>query len=467
MSYFLWIEDFENSPRVTAHDVFGGTVSAEVFSDNKHQLRKKLRQQGVFVELNFQDGLQFIRQNLQQIDYVILDIDLPAYSEDDEINADVLALLENFQDYKKSEDAAEDEVLLAKNCKQLKAIAGFYLYTELVVELGFPKQHILFCSNHAENAKTTRDAFKMAKIALPRIFEKSNPEVQLWVENKASDTYSRLRRGIIEGCQQLKLELANDEQFLQFRDFIKTSDHQVATMDVVNYLDTLAQFFPLKEATTNMTGMQYRLFLRVLAHEWEDNASAENLKGKFGKDLNNFHDIYTFGWTMKLIRNWVSHANLLDPVSSEFIAFSFLINMRAMFHLPKEIQEYEVILLSCITANPVDSVNIETLRTDQKYADEDIDGIVSFLKISEYKEDKNGKEKLNKNGNKMLKEFRDKINAVYRQNTGNPDAEDHDFRRFLFQYFWLNQKKYSDKLISKSDDFLPTLSRHIYGHSFL
>lgn len=119
--------------------------------------------------------------------------------------------------------------------------------------------------------------------------------------------------------------------------------------------------------------------------------------------------------------------------------------MRAMFHLPKEIQPYEVILLSCITPNPVDSVDIETLRTEQKYADQDIDSILRSEEDSH---------------------FGQKINALYRENTGNPDAEDHDFRRLLFQYFWLNQKKYSDKLVSKSTEFLPTLARHIYGHSF-
>ena len=157
MSYFLWIEDFENSPQVTAQGVLGSILKEDLFSDKKQQLRNNLKEHGIFVELNFQDGLRFIRENLSKIDYVILDIDLPAYSDEDEINANVLQLFRDFQGYEEVTDEAQDEALIADNCKQLKAIAGFYLYTELVVELGFPKQHILFCSNHAENASKSKE----------------------------------------------------------------------------------------------------------------------------------------------------------------------------------------------------------------------------------------------------------------------------------------------------------------------
>ncbi len=219
MSYFLWVEDFENSAKVTATEVFGGINRDEQqFSDNKQQLKKNLKGQGIYIELSFQDGLGFIRQNLSKIDYIILDIDLAAYSKGDVINADVLKLLETFQDYQKPVDETEEEQLLEQECAKLKALAGYYLYTELVVELGFPKQHILFCSNHGENSLSTRDAFKTAKIALPTIYEKSAPEVQAWVKACYENPYSRLRRGIVEGCRHLKT-LSEDK--LRFSDFIK------------------------------------------------------------------------------------------------------------------------------------------------------------------------------------------------------------------------------------------------------
>jgi hypothetical protein len=141
MSHFLWIEDFDNSPKATASNVLGSLFDDSYFSEDKRQLRKNLKQHGVFIELSFQDGLSFIRQQLHKIDYVILDINLPAISEGDTINDAVLKLLTDFQAYQKQADEKEDEQLLTEKCKELREIAGFYLYTELVVELGFPKGH--------------------------------------------------------------------------------------------------------------------------------------------------------------------------------------------------------------------------------------------------------------------------------------------------------------------------------------
>ncbi len=455
MSYFLWIEDFENSPKVTASDVFGSVLDENHFAEDKRQLKRNLTAQGVFIELSFQDGLGFIKQNLGKIDYIILDIDLLAYSKGDEINAEVLQLLADFQDYKKLEDEAEDEALLTKECDNLKKIAGFYLYTELVVELGFPTQHILFCSNHGENTLTIREAFKAAKIALPPIYQKSDSYVKEWVKSRYENPYSQLRRGIIEGCNFLKAHIEKDDDNIQFRDFIKIENHQptieIPSTDIKNYLDALSQFLTIKQP--NDPNIHYRLFLRTLVHEWEENIDPKSLKEKYANeknanDLSKIRDIYTFAWLMKMTRNWVSHANLLEPLNPQIMAFLFLVNMRAMFKSPKAIQSYESILLRCISLSPASAINSQELNSCIGDAEHNIDGILAGLNITE-------------SGH-----FGKKINAIYRQNTGNPDAETHDFKSFLLHYFWINQKPDLRSLTANSDDFLPTLARHIYNHSF-
>ena len=195
--------------------------------------------------------------------------------------------------------------------------------------------------------------------------------------------------------------------------------------------------------------MQYRLLIRTLAHEWEENLDAQSLKQKHAGDLSKIHDIYTFAWIMKMTRNWVSHANLLEPLNPQFIAFLFLINMRAMFKSPKDIQAYEAILLNCISKAPVKAIDLDTLNKNIKYAGQDVDDILNSLNISE------------------SNLFGNQISRLYRQNTGNPDAEEHDFKRFLLQYFWVNQKNHLRKLIIDSGDFLPSLAHHIYSDSFL
>ncbi len=293
-------------------------------------------------------------------------------------------------------------------------------------------------------------------IYIPEVvgFEKSDAEygkLRQWIKGRESD-YAILRRGIIEGCDFLKFHIEKDDGNIQFRDFIKIINNQpsieIPATDIKNYLDALSQFLAIKPNDLLTTNIQYRLFLRTLVHEWEENINPNSLKEKHGNDLSKIHDIYTFAWLMKMTRNWVSHANLLEPLNSQTIAFLVLINMRAMFKLTKAIQPYERILLCCISLSPANAINSQELNGHIMHSVQNVDGILTELKINE-------------SGH-----FGEKINAIYRRNTGNPDAEEHDFKGFLQQYFWVNQKLDIRNLTATSDDFLPTLARHIYHRSF-
>ena len=77
------------------------------------------------------------------------------------------------------------------------------------------------------------------------------------------------------------------------------------------------------------------------------------------------------------------------------------------------------------------------------------------------------KEGENEEKENKLNHFKDKVNQIYKYNTGQKDVEEHDYKGFLLQYFWINQKANLIKLTAfPSDDFLPTLARHIYSRSF-
>ncbi|WP_131655635.1 hypothetical protein [Methylocucumis oryzae] len=299
------------------------------------------------------------------------------------------------------------------------------------------------------------EAYRRCRIEPPKAINKSLNEAKQhlnhWLENHERNDYLVLRRGIVEGCEFLKSHIEKDDDNIKFRDFIKMENKQptieIPTADIRNYLDTLAQFLPLLKQSDDPT-IFYRLFLRTLVHEWEENVEAKWLKEKHGNDLSKIRDIYTFGWLMKMTRNWVSHANLLEPLKPWLIAFLFIVNMRAMFKLPKAIQPYEKILLRCISPSPPNSIIPKELDNYITDVEKDIDGILTGLKIDQ------------------KCHFGEKINAIYRQNTGNPDAEPHDYQKFLLHYFWVNQKSDLRNLTATSEDFLPTLARHIYNRSF-
>jgi len=298
------------------------------------------------------------------------------------------------------------------------------------------------------------DTAKNCRMKIPKACVKGTNQLDAELESHEENNYLVLRRGVIEGCDFIKNHIDSNDDNIQFRDFIKLDKKNwpiidISTTEIINYLDALAQSLTIRNPINGAAlNIQYRLFLRMLVHEWEENIEAPSLKKKYANDLSNIRDIYTFGWIMKTARNWTSHAKLLEPLDHQIIAFLFLINMRAMFKLPKSILPYEKILFRCISDSPTNAIDSQELNNHIIDAEQNVDGIWAGLKINE-------------SGH-----FGKKINDIYRQNTGNLDAEDHNFKGFLLQYFWVNQKSDLRNLTTTSDNFLPTLARHIYHSSF-
>jgi hypothetical protein len=464
MSYFLWIEDFEYSEysaKTTASSLFAGLMEEKFFSDNARELKKKLIEQGVFIELSFQDGLDFIRNKLNDIDYIILDIDLPAYSRGDSISDDVLQLLKNFYGYEKSDDESEDERLLGDKCESLKTLAGYHLYAELVIELGFPKQHILFCSNHGENLKSIQDAFNTAKITLPSIFKKADEEVHQWTEKNYENAYSRLRRGIIEGCRHIKKVLESpsfNENHLKFNDFIKVSEKRVNNAEMHDYLDVLENFFPLREPNDADKAVLYKLFIRTLSHEWES-TEAEKLRG--------------LPWILKNTRNWIVHnSSLFKKMDEKQVAYLFFINMRVMFEFDSAVQSYEKILLNLFGKPVSDNLFNDKVKNDLINLDKAYLGIKNIIREN----NKNNKEARIRDGFY----FNELANNI--QQSNSPLKNDVQlFSNLLYQMFWLTTSSpYVDtgpkrnELRIKFREFedlkkpcIKELARHIYNVSYL
>jgi hypothetical protein len=458
MSHFLWVEDFETSPEVTADNVFGDLFGNKPFSDDERELKRYIENYGVSVELNLQDGLEAITPDLdKKFDYIILDIDLPAY--DGDLNQEVLGLLSEFEGYQTLDDEAEDEALRKQACHSLKSIAGFYLYTKLVVELGFPKQHILFCSNHGENTETIQNAFKAAKIKLPKIYQKSDVEVKNWVKESYENPYSRLRRGVIEACKYLK---SIPESNCRFKDFIKDDEKKPSIEDIHNYLDVLAGFLPLKVPENPQT--IYKLFIRTLSHVWE---AAEPIQEKEKK----YSELSAFFGIMKITRNWSAHGSVFQEIKAEDLAYLFIINMRAMFELGDEALPFEKYLLR-LFENPVEDGEMKKV-VGRSHEDRSIPLAVNYASM------------LKNSGNTWQAiDFQDTLNRLQRNKS---DRFDNDFFiKGLYQLFWFLTSKGrvyipNDNLNSerfkalqyqfmhfdyKKTNYIFEIARHIYGRSF-
>ena len=408
MSQFLWIEDFQSDGEKVVSP-FTEAVFGEILTkppeDTKEEVKKTLKDHSVLLECTFLDGLEFIRdpKKLFQIDYIILDVDLIVKDDIDENNLlpDILELYSN-ESGKTPEEA-------------LKETAGYQLYIELVMGLDFPKDHILFCSNHINQLESLKDAFKKAKIQnhLPPTpdgklaLSKDEPDkeaLRAWIRKRRNNPYSVLRRGIIEGCQDIQSLIRNPEN-IQFGEFTRKNAHEIA-QDMRDYLDILPKLLPLREPPDKEP--LYKLFVRTLAHEWETSANPEFFRGE-NKNLNE-----TFGWIMKNTRNWVSHSDILNNLEAPDIAFLFIVAMRAMFRLDITTQKHEKMLLALFEQERLSADEIKN-----RIKNKDVPLMDTYLAV--------------RNANIPVKEatlFRKMLDKMQSENIP------HNYMRGLFQIFW-------------------------------
>ena len=448
----VWIEDFGgglDSGTATLTSMFGGLLSFENWDEDELSLLNNPVDLESFTKKY--SSLHSISLCRHYFDYVDLKSNNDIIEQFDAIIIDIR--LERGVDFSLDIPSEyQDKSKFHQN-------AGFYIFNDLA-HLGFPVEKMCFMTGETGSLQEFNE--QCEKLYLPKAsaFEKGDAgfaKLRDWITKKNSD-YTILRRGVIQGCNLLKDHIKSNDDDIQIRNFIKfknkgTPEIEIVNIDMKNYLEILANFLPVRKPEA--INFEYLLFLRTLVHEWEENIDPQEiLTGYTDSNMYLVGDIHTFAWLSKMTRNWTSHANLLEP-NCKIIAFLFLVNMRAMFKL-QEIQPYENILLNCISQSP--SVNLENLDNDIINAEKIVDEILASLDIKE----------INDKAIDKKTHFGKKINEIYRRNIGNPDAEPHDFKRFLLQYFWVNQKSYKNKkmLTSTSKNFLPTLARHIYSLSF-
>jgi len=447
----LWIEDFGGglqAGRNVLNQMFGGLLSFDAWNNDSFDLKTKPSYLNEFCKnekslhtiylcLNYFEYAELKENNsiINKIDSIIIDARLDN-GEHVDLNKDIPA---PYTDKNKFHESA-----------------GFYIFNDLI-HLGVPAERMCFMTGEKNSFDDFKKKCTEIHMPEPKAFEKvdsSYNDLKQWLEGQCSD-YVKLRRGVIEGCDFLKELIENNDNNIRLRSFIKGTKNGkpeivIENEDMQDYLEIIAQFLSSREPGT--INHAYRLFLRALLHEWESNINPDETSERYGGD------IHTFAKLAKTTRNWVAHAKLLEPLDEKFIAFMFLINMRAMFILPLEIQPYEHSLLCLINSSPVDRIETNELQNKIDDADKLISQQLSTLDISLKRTTKNDKE--------IEKYFIEKVNDIYIEVTGEPNKNEYCFKDLLFACFFANQKNNLTKLAKNTLDFLPTLARHIYLHSF-
>ncbi len=321
----LWIEDFGgqlDSGVNTLTLMFQNLLSFDNIKkdtlnliDYPNQLAQFCQQQAsgycIYLCRNYFDYADFKNNHaiVNEIDAIILDIRL---DNGDHVDFD-LAIPEQYS-----------------NKPDFHKNAGFYIFNDLI-HLGFSAEKMCFMTG--EDSTFGDFKTKCLEIYIPEIkcFEKRDKKgydkLRVWLQEQESD-YVKLRRGIIEGCKQLK-EL---KEKLCFDKYSK-DDKKPAFLDMDDYLDILESFLPLREPSNKAA--LYKLFIRTLAHEWEESVEP--------KRINDDQTTFAFSWIMKMSRNWMAHNStaIFNNLKEQDIAYLFVCNMRAIFDLGIDVKGYE------------------------------------------------------------------------------------------------------------------------------
>ncbi|ALG69039.1 hypothetical protein [Beggiatoa leptomitoformis] len=468
----LWIEDFgaEGEQKTMFQAIFKELLPSEVcdavlnnnaldLADNPEDLTvflEKLEKEAFFknrvfhsIDLrgNYHGFTEICSKKVQDIDVVLLDLSLGADPESIRPS-----LKENGYERKKG---------------------GLYLYNYLIYS-GFPKENICIFTGEAESLKEFVTACKTMLIPQdkkPNAFEKNTKgynELRDWLKQQEQSRYLTLRRGIINACQFIKKHIKDSNENLQFQHFLKEKpDISELKANMADYLDTLEKFLPLIEPV-NKEG-DYKLFIRTLAHEWEDNASPKNLNLTTEDKC-----LSAFGWIMKCTRNWIAHNGLQQPFDEKSVAFLFIVAMRSMFKLEENVQGYETILFSLLTS-AISATDMKKIIKNRE-----IPLAQTFITARDELKSKTPEEK--------------SFNEVL--DTLNRKKANYDYIKGLHQIYWLTLPKatvtsdvpvkqqgdewtctttyrldelhsYGKKQFEKNpDSFLFHFSRHIYPYSF-
>ncbi|MDD2740660.1 MAG: hypothetical protein PHV02_00165 [Rhodocyclaceae bacterium] len=334
MSAFLWVEDFEGGQyREFAFKLFGEAlgIPAHDFSDTETGLKQLLKKNDIYLATNFADGLRFINDESERkrIDYVVLDIDLalmgPDISDDEPL---IRPVLESWYNYKPAD--ANEEESFNRACDELKRVAGYHLYVDLVVNLRFPRDRILFCSNHGGYLKAIQDSFNGAKIKPPAVLTKSDPALSHEVSAFYADEYSHVRRIILAICDELSDALRFKQAEFTMAKVFKNSEDTLKATDGAYFLGVLPHLLPAYLNDDTEIRLVYRQLVRALTQEFVDKVDYEGMpKNK-----------KPFVRVLHTIRNWTSHdSRALNNLDASDVAYIFYLFIQTGFSIKTTVIE--------------------------------------------------------------------------------------------------------------------------------
>ncbi len=378
MSTFLWVEDFDGGQfQEFSSAIFYQALGIEKmgFPNEESLLRPWLREHHITLATNYAEAARMIEDCLDEFDSVVLDIDLNLIGESAEEDVPVVQpILERWYGYNhKADDEEASDASYDGARDKMKGIAGYHLFLDLVLKRGFPRDRILFCSNHGDQLKTSIDeSFEKARIEAPDIWRKDDSRVSDWVSHQQKDPYLRLRRWIILACREVLEQMSHDQCCYKMANLPGDATSKLSVENAKVLLETLPRLLPVIEPAEREKQQIFRLFVRSLTQDWDKVV----FKSKELKSPDK-----AFAAVLKNARNWTSHdMHALSMLDEADVAFLFLIMLRASFSRQDKgdrLEKFEEQMLPLLGAEV--ELDMSKLKTTLKTSYEEIQGMHAEL----------------------------------------------------------------------------------------
>ena len=415
MSSFLWIEDFEGGQyREFSYKIFGQALGlpADSFGETETDLKSFLEGKQIFLLTTLAEGIKFIddESQLRKVDFIILDIDLALMGVDIADDESLIKpLLEKWYNYRSTD--ANEEQSFNRACDELKRVAGYHLYIDLVAKFRFPRDRIMFCSNHGGYLKAIQESFSGAKIEPPQVLTKADPNISRSIIDFYADDYSKLRRNIISICDELGQALRFGQAEFILPKFLYGAEDSFKVTDGTYLLSVLPLLLPPYLSEREELTVIFRQFVRALTQDFD--------KVNY-RDIPRSSQKLPFLKVLHSARNWMSHdSKAMARLEIGDVAYMFLIFLQSCFSTKsKSIKFYENNLLELISP----SAEFKEEELMQAF-------IVSFQKIEQRGSTLCGEDRIQFYDNPY---FERKLNLLALFSNLNPGEHE----KFIYQIFW-------------------------------
>jgi len=378
MDMILWVEDDES--------VIKQRMAVPAGLDDKIGIKNYFQKQyHISIAYGMDEALSLVRAH--DYDYVILDVNLPVNASDNFGKVVKSSNWDTIEGFMQSDDewssidesGGPDAVMKYRDFynKNTRPFAGVYLYTHFIHQVNIRPEQIRIYSGHLDQLRGFESRIEKQKLPKPdqaHIFGKAagdDEEVSKFIREVIESPERILRHAMIEGCD---VAMKTDLRRIYPRYGGEAIEPGVLWQHISTIRDVVKALGPKFESDPVKKGFYLSLLILLITSECQEQDS-------YHKE--NTYEFKQLMGVLDRIRNMDTHAQKNLDYSCLFVAFTFLVYIRAKCDFDKLTMEFEKNLLALFGDAYFDKIKSNLVDSTQELCGKT--GIPKDIKNGSYK----------------------------------------------------------------------------------